>query len=153
MALKKKTKLEKPIKKINRRNQAQYPALSPELNLKTRYKELDFDYLDKLSDKDKAWLNNFAEEYVHANLTHKGKKLHKTKRLRKAVYDKNNARNRDLYTRTQAMGHHIRLDDIGPDSLAVNEEDRLITALDLKKSLQNASKLENKTKNRGDKAE
>lgn len=49
----------------NRRNQEKYPALRPELNLKTRQELIDYDYLDKLSPKELQWLNDFTEETVN----------------------------------------------------------------------------------------
>lgn len=111
--MKKKTK--KVIKKLvkrNRRNKSKYPALKPDLNLKTRTDLIDYDYLDKLSDKEKAWLNSFTEEYVGANMKHKGKKFHKTKAMKKDCYDRNNARNRCIYTKAKASGQIDYLEDL-----------------------------------------
>lgn len=96
-------KVKKPAK-INRRNQTKYPALKPELNLKTRKEEISdlHSYMHKLNEKEKAWLNKFAEEYINASFG--PKPLHKTKALRKACYDSNNARNRDILTIAKATG-------------------------------------------------
>lgn len=37
------------------------------MNLKTRYEELQIDYVDQLSNKEKEWLNAFNEGYVNAD--------------------------------------------------------------------------------------
>lgn len=94
---------------------------------------MDYDYLDKLSDKELEWLNNFTEEYVHANLTHKGKKLHKTKKLRLDCYNRNNARNRCIWTRAKAAGKTVDLDPkfreggLDVDEVEGNEDAHLIS--------------------------
>ena len=109
-------------KKENKRSKAKYPALKPEFNLKTRQELIDYDYLDKLNDDEKAWLNKFTLEYTNASFEkedpkRKGKRrklknLHKTKKLRKKAYDANNARNRDILTRSKAQGTAHYLDDV-----------------------------------------
>lgn len=81
-----------------------------------RAEALDMDYIHKLSPDEKEFLNSFIEETVNANFNHKGKKLiKKTKSkafnrdMRKKIYDDNNARNADVYTRKRAMGEIIFL--------------------------------------------
>lgn len=73
-------------KKKTRRSEAEFPALDPKLNLKTRYEILDYDYLDKLSQEEKQWLNNFSAEYVNADFKTNKKRIH---RKRKAEHPKN----------------------------------------------------------------
>lgn len=104
----------KPSPKKNRRNKAQYPALHPELNLRSRTELLDYDYLDKLTDKEKSFLNKFTEEYVNASVDVKKKwrNLHKTKEAIRDCFNRNNARNRDILTQQKAMGKHTYLEDI-----------------------------------------
>lgn len=101
-------------KKRTRRNKTKYPALNPELNLKSRYEEIvDIaSYADKLSEKDKEWLNAFTEEYVNANFNHNGPKIHKKKAQKKEIYTRNNARNRDVWTKAKASGTGVYLEDI-----------------------------------------
>ena len=70
------------------------------------------DYVDKLTDKEKQWLNTFTEEYTNANFNHGKKVLHKTKTQKKDCYDRNNARNRDILTREKAAGTALYLEDI-----------------------------------------
>ena len=101
---------------------AKYPALQQELNLKTRQDLLENDYLDKLSEKEKDWLNRFNEEYVNTNFSHEGKRVHpkkiRIKTLKSGekkkidVYkneaeQRNNSRNRCVLTREKARGEFL----------------------------------------------
>lgn len=120
-------------KKSNRRSKVKYPALKPNLNLKSRYDELtDFDYLHKLNDKEKEFMNSFLEESVNANFNHSGKILHNTKKLRKACYDRNNSRNRDILSRAKASGRTISLNSLAEGAVVVNQVDKIISDLDKK---------------------
>lgn len=69
-------------------------------------------YAKKLPSDSREWLNRFSEEYVCANMNHKGDRIHDTKELVKSIYDKNNARNRCIYTREKAQGCLNYLEDI-----------------------------------------
>lgn len=93
-------------KKKSRRSRSKYPALDPGLNLKTRTDLIDYDYVDKLSKKEKEWLNKFTDEYVNASVDPKNlkKNLHNTEKLKKDCYDRNNARNRCILTQQRAQG-------------------------------------------------
>lgn len=93
-------------KKKTKRNSYKYPNLHPEVNLKSRFDLIDYDYIDKLSEKEKRWLNKFTKEYVNADLNYKdlSKNLHNTQKLKKDCTDRNNARNRDILTREKAAG-------------------------------------------------
>ena len=127
-----KKKSSTPIRK-NRRNLAKYPALDPSLNLKSRTELLDYDYLNKLDEKELEWLNKFTEEYVHANLdTEKPRSnLHNTKAMRKDCYDRNNARNRDVLVKQKAQNKNIYLDDI--KAKGKDEQEQLNARIELKK--------------------
>lgn len=109
--------------KKTRRGKNKYAALDPKLNLKTRQDLIDFDYLDKLSDKEKEWLNTFSEEYNNANFNHGKKVLHKTKLLKKDCYSKNNARNRCILTKAKAMGNSVYLEDLKEQELKLLKEE------------------------------
>jgi hypothetical protein len=100
--------------KKNKRQRTKYPALKPELNLRTRYELIDYDYISLLSEEDKKWLNDFTEEYVNASLDSKNleNNLHNTDELKKDCYSRNNARNRDILTRAKASGGYVSLDEI-----------------------------------------
>lgn len=91
------------MKKRNKtkRETKKFPALDKKVNLKSRQHLLDFDYIHKLNDEEKDFLNRFVEEEVHANLKHRGEILNKTAADRKRIYDANNARNRDLYLKEE----------------------------------------------------
>ena len=84
-------------------------------------------YADQLCDKDKLWLNNFVEEYVNANFKHSGDRIHPIEYVeierkngtkytadkhKKACEDKNNARNRCIYTKASTTGNLTTYDDI-----------------------------------------
>lgn len=86
-------------KKKTRRSEAQYPALDPQFNLKTRQDALEIDYLDQLpteyvdpvtgkkwSNKQlKQYLNDFNNESVNAdfniNIKEGRKRIHKKKEV------------------------------------------------------------------------
>lgn len=128
------------MKKKNRRNSTKYPALKPEFNLKTRSDVLDYDYLDKLSQKELEWLNQFTEEYTNARFDKKKKTIMKEKlnpepvkievienggpnhdittviktknTYKKQSYDKNNARNRCILTQQKAANRLVYLEKL-----------------------------------------
>lgn len=120
-------------KKVSRkkRDAAKHPGLNKHFFSKIKQEYHDYDYINKLSDKEKDWLSNFTEEYLGANLKHKGKKLHKTDELRKDCYRKNNYRQRDLYSIKKATGN-LDMEDklIILEEPQENEEDRLIDLID-----------------------
>lgn len=121
-------------KKRNRRNAADRPNLDPRLNLKTRYELIDQDYLNKLSPKELDWLDKFNKEFIGASLDSENpkKNLHKTKKLRKDCYDKNNARNRDALTRAKASKQLDDFEQLVEESENNDYEDYLIEELDKK---------------------
>lgn len=136
--------------KKNKRNSTKYPALKPELNLKTRYDLIDYDYLDQLSEKEKDWLNRFTEEYTNANFDHKGRKIQKNKEQMKDSYDRNNSRNRDILTRVKASGKLKDTDTIKEKDISVmSPEDQLI----LKEEIIERLDLMKKRKNRNNSQE
>lgn len=99
-------------KKPTKRSRSKYPNLDPDLNLKIRRDLIEVDYLDKLNDDQKGWLDKFNNESINASFDKNNKKnLHKTKEQKKACYDANNARNRDILSRAQAQGKSISLED------------------------------------------
>ncbi len=105
--------------------------MNPGLNLRSRTELLDYDYIDKLSDKEKKFLNKFTEEYVNASIdtSRKWRNLHKTKEAVRDCYNRNNARNRDILTRQKAMGKHIYLEDIV--ELGSNNQEAIENRLDM----------------------
>ena len=108
------------------------------LNPKSRWELLDFDYIDQLTEEEKDFLNKFAEEYIHGSFENTRKDLHKTKTSKRECYNRNNARNRDLYTLGRTHGWITslvtNLNDVDAQQVTDNTEDNLITLLDLKNS-------------------
>lgn len=99
-------------KKISRRSKSKYPALDPQLNLKTRFESLDFDYLDQLPEtwidpktgkkyNPKDWLNNFTNEFVHADFRSNKKRVHKKKKVE-------HEKNKDLRELIKTLGDKIK---------------------------------------------
>jgi hypothetical protein len=124
-------------KKKTKRSRIKYSALDPTVNLKTRYELIaDYDYLDKLSEQEKAWLNKFTKEYVNADLDSKkaSRNLHRTKELKKDCYDRNNARNRCIWTKCKASGNFVSIDEV-PKKVIENEnyEEVLVQKIDLRR--------------------
>jgi len=78
-------------------------------------------------------LNKFNKETISASFDTENprKNLHKTKKLRKECYDRNNARNRDILTRAKASN---QVDELYTNSilqeLVVGNEDEVIERID-----------------------
>lgn len=135
------------MKKKTTRSQKKNPALISRFNSRIRQEYLDYDYLDKLSEKDLKWLNDFTEEENNARFNHDGKKFNTSTSSKKVIYDKNNARNRCTHSIAKRNNALIMTDS--PTILRYKErkqevgdinemEDALIEYLDAKK-LQNNS--------------
>lgn len=64
------------------------------------------EYVHKLNPEEKLFLAKFMDEYNNAKLDYSNLKnnLHNTKELKKECTDRNNARNRCIYTREKAEG-------------------------------------------------
>lgn len=122
-------------KKKSRRSAAENPELDRKFALKSRVDLLDQDYYDKLSPKDKKWLNKFNKESISASFEEKGN-LHRTKKLKKECYDRNNARNRDILTREKAANRLGDYEELRETSSNNNHEDYIIEKLDEKDVLQ-----------------
>lgn len=150
--------------KKSKRDKIKYPALDPLYNLKTRNELIDdlYVYSQDLSEKDKDYLNRFSEEFNNANFNHEGKRIH-PKRIKKEAYktkknnrkrrdkktidkykkeaeDRNNARNRCLYTKNKAFGamEYIQdLEDQGDENenLFVNFQDNIIDSIEINENI------------------
>lgn len=141
--VKKTKKLPKPK---NRRAQAKYPALEKKFNLPSRQELLDFDYLHKLNDREKAFLNKFVEEEINASFRHKNP-LNKSKKARKACYDRNNARNRDILIKNKILGNVEdistvkEVSQLNPEELMIGLEEKELEDLkNLNNSLNSSKK-------------
>lgn len=115
--------------KKSKRSRERWPALKPELNLKTRFELFDQDYVNKLTPAEKDWLNSFNEEWNNANFKHKGDNLQTKDEHRKESYGRNNARNRCIWTRAKASGMSSSIEDLKDyqlyDGMGVSEEDKM----------------------------
>lgn len=126
--------MSKKKKRKTRRENQNYPDLDPRFNLKSRMELIDQDYLDKLSKEELEWLNKFNKETISASFNQENprKNLHKTKKLRKECYDRNNARNRDVLTRAKAANQLDDYEELVEKPESNDYEDRLIEELDKK---------------------
>lgn len=98
--------------------------LTPSAYPKAKQQFLDQDYIEKLNEDERAFLAKFNAEYVSGTVT-EVKPLHRTKKLKKKIYDANNSRNRDLLNK-------IQTDQIFEDTLEINSfEDDVICHLDI----------------------
>ncbi len=122
-------------KKPSRRSKEKYPALIPHLNLRTRFEEIDYDYINQLSDEDKEWLNRFTEEYTNASFKHKNR-VHKKKKDKLEAYKRNNDRNKDILTRAKASGKIYGLEVIKFSGEQLSPEELIIQRETLKEVLE-----------------
>ncbi len=139
-------KKKKPYKKVPR-SKLKYPTFEVKRAVVNRREELDVDYLDKLNDAEKAFLNQFQEEWVCANFgkkdnpEDKAKLLDKSEAYRKKCYNRNNSRNRDLLINAKVRGLISRVESdahlahfLDTDETNYNHtEDNLIAILDKNK--------------------
>lgn len=93
----------KRVKKTQRAEYP-YPGIAPWLNPKTRAELIDHDYISKLSDEEKAYLSKFNEEYLSGTFEHDSTDLHKGKKRKRDCYNRNNSRNRDVFSRNRTHG-------------------------------------------------
>lgn len=131
------SKKPKKNKKPTRRSKVEFPALDPRYMPKVRQEYLDMDYINKLSNEEKKFLNKFIEEELNASFKKSNRSnLTKDPKKRKEIYNRNNARNRCLYGISKANN---RLNDnINPSEIdTINNpqltEDALIANIDRKK--------------------
>ena len=131
--------------KKTKRSKTKYPGLVKSVNTKNRQHLIDEDYIKKLSEEQKDWLNRFNEEYNNANFNHPGDKLHKTKEEELECYNRDYARKMDVLVmgrvnnKLDPLHNHdgtdiktIRqIEKNRPTNLNVTE-DVLITLVDLK---------------------
>lgn len=127
-----------PIRKARKRDRETFKGLKKGLFSKIKQEYFDFDYIDSLSDDEKSWLSRFINEYLGANLSSDEQKFHTSKEHRKDVFDRNNARQRDIYGVSRATG---RLDSVSDlfeqfEETAVGSEDSMIEYIDAKRELE-----------------
>lgn len=85
-----------------------YSSLNPDKNMARRVDDVRDvqEYVHLLKEDEKLWLAKFMREYNNASLDFKNldNNLHNTPELKKACTDRNNDRNRCIYTRESAKG-------------------------------------------------
>lgn len=96
-------------KEKKRRDKIKHPALNKKYSPKVRQEYIDYDYLDKLSPEEKDWLNKFSEEYINARFNGDETDIDQSAEGRKASYDRNNARNRCLYSQLKVRRMNDKL--------------------------------------------
>lgn len=127
------------------RDRTKYPGLTKKANRWNIQHYMDFDYLDKLSDKEKEFLSQFATEHYSADFRGDAT-LIKGKKKRREIYNNNNARNRDLYSLAQGYGGIESFIKYNPETKSpenikvekvetLNPEDALNELIDIKGSL------------------
>lgn len=125
MAKKKSKQKAKNPKGASKRKDVRFPALDPKYNLKNRFEEIQdiASYAKGLPDEAKDWLNSFTEEYVNANFTHKGQKIITDPAAKRESYSRNNARNRDVFTKSRIQEKMLSIGDV------LTDEDELSSRL------------------------
>ena len=112
---------------VSKRNKERYRALKPEMNLKSRYEEIEdvASYINdpSITEEEREWMNTFMQEYTCANLNHGKDVLHNTKELKKSCYDRNNARNRCQLTRKKASGEIMSIEELRAQELGKESPD------------------------------
>lgn len=93
-----------------KRNSQTYPGLDKSKNLKIRQEVMDQDYIDKLTDEEKDWLDRFNREFNGAEFDHGGEVLHKTRKLKRSCEKRNNDRNNCEYGVAKARKRIDELD-------------------------------------------
>ena len=133
-------KVTKGPKKKSARNKNKFRALTKSVNLKSRSDLIDYDYIDKLTDKDKKWLNDFTEGWINADFREEDtKKLFENhEHIRKESYRRNNYRNFDIYTKKKTTNRLISLDEY-KEQMKGNADDGLTLdeLIDLKNAKNN----------------
>ncbi len=119
------------------RSKKKYPNLKKQYNTKKRQDYIDQDYIDKLSDEEKAWLDKFNEEYVNAKFEKKGERytknnLHKGKKKRTDIYKDNYSRQNCLYNVAKTTKRLVSIETIYNKTENTDVEDALIDVIDAK---------------------
>lgn len=94
-----------------RRSKTKHPNLKKQYTSRVRQEYIDQDYIDKLSEEQKDYLNKFNGEYYGAamDFVNLENNLHNTKELKEDCTDRNNHQNNDVYGVAKAQN---RINDI-----------------------------------------
>lgn len=121
-----KKKCEKSSTKRQKRQTKKYAGLSRDVNRKNLKEFIDFDYIDKLTDKEKDFLDRFCKEDYSADFSH-DRTITKSKKKRREIYRNNNKRNQDTFSYFNSFG---KLDELQENDIHNNPEDAIIRILD-----------------------
>jgi len=102
------------------RSRVKYPALNPKVNLRSRIDDvLDvLSYASQLNGDELEWMNKFMEEYNNASFDENNKKnIMKSKQEKRNSYNRNNARNRDIYNRLKMNNDLVFIEDLNNKDL------------------------------------
>jgi len=142
-----------------KRSKQKYPALVKKFNSRVRQEYTDFDYLSQLNDEQLQFLNKFVEEEINVSFKKDGTDFNKTDEERKAIYNKNNARNRCLYGRqrnrvgvTKMLNYEDSVDLIELEQENANDfiEDAMIDYMDSLNQTAEPSESTNNSDDSGD---
>lgn len=128
----------KNVKKTKKlRSEVKNPNLNTNFHSRSKREYIDMDYVKDLSEDMKTYLNKFIGEYYAADMDFDNleNNLHSTEELKKDCTDRNNARNRCVYTAAKAQNRVLDIvvdkdesfDRVRSDQ---NLEDALIEVLD-----------------------
>lgn len=100
-------------KQKSRRSKVKHAALKKRYNSRIRQEYIDMDYLDQLSEEELQWMNDFMKEWNNAGVSgikdktnktaEESNRFHKTAKEAKECTDRNNSRNRDMYSIAKAQ--------------------------------------------------
>lgn len=98
---------------------------------------MDQDYIDKLSPDEKAWLSKFMDEYMGGHFPKSQEHLHESTEEKRDCYNRNNARNRDLYARVRTNNLDFKDNEemakvLDPRQSLTSPEDSIIKTIDAK---------------------
>lgn len=107
------------------REKTEYSAVKLNVNLKSRAEDIKdvASYFNELSDKDKAWMNKFMEEYNNASFKKNNEQnLMKTDQEKRDSYNRNNARNRDIYNRLKMNNDLVYIEDLNNQEKRIKQQ-------------------------------
>lgn len=108
-------------------------ALNKRGKLSGRRWKIDFDYLDKLSDKDLSFLESFVQEEYGNNFNHEGKKLNKRQKDKKRIYSNTNSSERCILSldkvKTTKMSRVTDLETYLDNILPVSDHENVVNDL------------------------
>lgn len=97
---------------------------------------VDIDYVSQLNDSEKQWLSTFNEEYYNNTLNKDWRKNLHYKEHKKSIFDKTNARNRDIMNKRYRMDDEENYIMDNNDTEYTSPESAMIEAIDKKEDIE-----------------